>query len=243
AGRKTNEGIADLTATIIPMEREEREEVSSYAPLALSLLSFFSLSSLAVFLFLFAFTMSSALFRNRVMMFFWFLVLGASIIGAGAVSYGAYMVLSASSTDATFSDFKEHVLASREASILIETANASSGASAKMLECAKKVSVSMEGVDAIIYDKRNGECVIDGQGITLAECYNSIKEPIIVFRYSAVDERPEFYTGFVYKGVFSGDEEYFGSCEMAKAFRSTELEDILKMPGANQGEGEPANST
>lgn len=244
AGRKTNEGIADLVTTVASMEREDREEVSGYAPLVLSSLSFFSLSSLAVFLFLFAFTTFSNLFRNRVMMFFWFIVLGASILGAAVVSYGTYAVLSSSSNEASFTDFKDYALSSSEVSILVETENVSAGASEKMLECAGKLSASMEGTNAIVYKKTDGECVINGQGVTLAECYNTIKEPIIVFKYSSVDESPEFYTGFVYKGVFSGDEEYFKDCEVSKAFMSTDILDMIKLPQAETNEsGADANAS
>ncbi len=242
AGRKTNEGIAGLATTVVQMQREDKEQVSSYAPIVLSSLSFFSLSSLAIFLFLFAFATFANLFRNRVMMFFWFIVLGAAIIFAGVISYGAYVVLSTSSSDATFTDFKGYVLDSSDVSILVETQNVSTAASTAMLECAGNLSASFEGVNATIYDKKDGECTVNGQGVTLAECYNTIKEPIIEFKYSPVDESPEFSTGFVYKGTFSGDEEYFTACEVSKAFKSTDIMDMVKIK-LPQASGNASNAS
>ncbi len=236
AGVKTNAGIAGLASTMVPLEREDREEVSGYAPILVSSLSFFSISSLAVFIFLFAFATFSNVFRNKIMLFLGILLLGCSILFAGVVSGGIYYVLASSSTDASFTDFQSYVLSSNHVSIIVESEDVPSGASAQMLSCAQELAGSLEGKDVVIYKKTNSECIINGQNVTLAECYNSVEEPIIMFHYTTVAESPQFSTGFVYKGTFSGDEEYFSECQVAKGFIQVDLNGIALA-------AEPANAT
>ncbi len=228
AGTKTNEGLMELASTMAPLDRTEREEVSGYAPLLVSSLAFFSISSLAVFLFLFAFAVFSNIFKNKLVIFFGILLIGASVLFAGMISGGIYLVLESSSTDASFTDFQSHVFASPQVSIMVETEGVHTAASGKMMECAHELSDSFIGKEVIIYEKTNNECIVDGTGATLAECYNSVEEPIIMFTYSTVDESPQFMTGFVYKGTFTGDEEYFSECQMAKGFMQNGVE--VKVP-------------
>ncbi len=243
AGTKTNEGIADLTSTMAPLERTQKEQVSEYAPIVISSLSFFSLSSLAIFLFLFAFATLSHFFRNKVTLFAGILLLGCSILFAGVVSGGIYYVLSSSSSDASFTDFKDHTLSSEHVSILVETEGAPAGASGQMMACAEELSSSLEGKEVVVYNKMNSACLINGQNVTLAECYNTVEEPIILFRYSTVDESPQFSTGFVYKGTFSGDEDYFGDCQVATAF-TEDVQDYSYVPEEeNEGNTTSQNET
>ncbi|MFP3949813.1 MAG: hypothetical protein ACLFUZ_01835 [Candidatus Micrarchaeia archaeon] len=243
AGTKTNEGIADFTSTMAPLERTQKEQVSEYTPIVISSLSFFSLSSLAIFLFLFAFATLSHFFRNKVTLFAGILLLGCSILFAGVVSGGIYYVLSSSSSDASFTDFKDHVLFSEYVSIIVETEGAPAGASTQMMACAEELSTSLEGKDVVVYNKMNSECLINGQNVTLAECYNTVEEPIILFRYSTVDESPQFNTGFVYKGTFSGDEDYFGDCQVATAF-TEEVQEYSYIPEEeNEGNTTSQNET
>ena len=224
AGTKTNEGIVGLVSTMAPLEREDKEEVSGYAPILVSTLSFFSISSLAVFVFLFAFATFSDRFKNKMLLFLGIMLLGSSIVFAGVLSGGIYYVLASSSTDASFTDFQSYVLTSPHVSIIVETEGVPSGASVQMIACAEDLADSLEGKDVIVYDKTNNECLINGQNVTLAECYNSVEEPIIMLQYTTVAESPKFSTGFVYKGTFSGDEEYFSQCQIAKGFNSLEPE-------------------
>ncbi|MCP4647548.1 MAG: hypothetical protein GY852_07415 [bacterium] len=230
AGTKTNEGLMGLASTMAPLDRTEREEVSEYAPLMVSSLAFFSISSLAVFIFMFAFATFSNIFRNKLVIFFGILLIGASVLFAGMISGGIYLVLESSSTDASFNDFQSYVFASPQVSIMVETEGVHSAASGKMMECAHELADSLTGKEVIIYEKTNSECVVDGTGATLAECYNSVEEPIIMFTYSTVDESPHFMTGFVYKGTFSGDEEYFSECQMATGFVQTGFEPQIPVP-------------
>jgi hypothetical protein len=243
AGRKTNEGIADLTATMAPMEREEEEEISGYAPLVVSSLSFFSLSSLAVFVFLFALTTFSDVFRNKMALFLGILLLGCSILFAGVVSGGIYFVLSSSSTDASFSDFQSYVLSSPHVSIMVETEGVPSGAASKMMSCAGSLSDSLAGKDVQIYERINGECMVSAQNVTLAECYNTVEEPIILLKYSTVEESPEFMTGFVYKATFFGDEEYFNQCALAKGFVQTDISQYTAVEEPPESNETGANAT
>jgi hypothetical protein len=221
AGTKMNEGIIDLASTMAPLEREEKEEISQYAPLLVSSLAFFSVSSLAIFVFLFAFATFSNLFRNKFILFVGILLIGCSVLFAGVISGSVYYVLESSSTDASFTDFQGHVLSSPHVSILVETEGVHTSASNKMMECADELAGSFVGKEVIVYQKTNSECIVGESGITLAECYNSIEEPIVVLQYSTVDESPQFTTGFVYKGTFAGDEEYFRDCQVAQAFLAT----------------------
>ena len=244
AGTKTNEGLMELASTMAPLDREKREEVSEYAPLMVSSLAFFSVSSLAVFLFLFAFATFSNVFKNKLVIFFGILLIGASVLFAGMISGGIYLVLESSSTDASFHDFQSHVFASPQVSIMVETEGVHSAASGKMMECARELAGSFTGKEAIIYEKTDGECIVDGTGATLAECYNSVEEPIILFTYSTVDESPQFMTGFVYKGTFSGDEEYFSECQMATGFMQTGVEIVVPSPETESNEtGENTTET
>lgn len=229
AGTKTNEGIIDLASTMTPLEREEKEEVSQYAPLLVSSLAFFSVSSLAIFVFLFAFATFSNFFRNKIILFVGILLIGCSVLFAGVISGSIYYVLESSSTDASFGDFQEHVLSSPHVSIMVETEGVHTSASNKMMECAEELADSFVGKEVIVYQKTNSECIVGESGVTLAECYNSIEEPIIAFQYSTVDESPQFMTGFVYKGTFIGDEEYFSECQVAQAFLPTG--DFAAAPG------------
>ena len=232
AGTKTNEGLMDLAATMAPLDRTEREEVSEYAPLLVSSLAFFSISSLAVFLFLFGFATFSNVFKNKLVIFFGILLIGASVLFAGVISGGIYLVLESSSTDASFTDFQSYVFASPQISIMVETEGVHTSASDKMMECAQELSSSFAGKEVIIYEKTNNECIVNGTGATLAECYNSVEEPIILFTYSTVEESPQFMTGFVYKGTFSGDEEYFSECQLATGFMQTGVEIEVPAPEA-----------
>lgn len=230
AGMKTNNGISDLVTTMVPLERTEREEISGYAPLLISSLSFFSLSSLAVFLMVFVSAVFAGAFRNKLVLLGGILVLGCSILFAGLVSGGIYFVLSSSSTDASFTDFQSQVLGSDHVSIMIDSGQASAGTADAMMECAQDLSSNLEGKEVIIYEKLDGTCLINSS-ITLSECYNTIEEPIVVLSYSEDGDAPEFSTGFVYKGTFFGDEEYFSECQLAKGFIDTE-------PAFSFGEGE-----
>lgn len=241
AGMKTNEGIASLAATMAPLPRQEREEFSGYAPLVVSSLSFFSLSSLAIFLFLFAFATFARVFRSRLVLFAGILLIGCAILFSGVVSGGIYFILSSSSNSASFSDFQSSVLSSSQVSILVETENVPSGAASKMMECAESLASYLEGNNVTIYERTNSECLINGQDITLAECYNTIDEPIIALQYSMVEEAPQFMTGFVYKGTFRGDEEYFSECQLAKGFVRTDISSYLEAddssPAQEPGDG------
>lgn len=217
AGMNTNTGLSELVTTMMPLQRTEREEVSGYAPIVVSALSFFSLSSIAVFLLVFVSAVFAGIFRNKLVLFGAILLLGCSILFAGVVSGGIYLVLASSSTDASFADFQSKVLSSPQVSIIVETYDAPPGAASEMMECARQLSDSLEGTNATIYEKIDGSCIINGS-ITLAECYNTVDEPIILFSYSTAGEPPRFSTGFVYKGTFYGDEEYFSACQLAKGF-------------------------
>ncbi len=241
AGTKTNEGLMDLAATMAPLDRTEREEVSEYAPLLVSSLAFFSISSLAVFLFLFAFAVFSNVFKNKLVIFFGILLIGASVLFAGMISGGIYLVLESSSTDASFTDFQSYVFASPQVSIMVETEGVHTSASDKMMECAQELAGSFTGKNVIIYEKTNNECIVGGTGATLAECYNSVEEPIILFTYSTVDASPQFMTGFVYKGTFTGDEEYFSECQMATGFMQTGVE--IEVPAPETESNETGNTT
>jgi hypothetical protein len=243
AGTKTNEGLMDLAATMAPLDRTEREEVSEYAPLLVSSLAFFSISSLAVFLFLFAFATFSNVFKNKLVIFFGILLIGGSVLFAGVISGGIYLVLESSSTDASFTDFQSYVFASPQVSIMVETEGVHTSASDKMMECAQELSSSFIGKEVFIYEKTNSECVVNGTGATLAECYNSVEEPIIMFTYSTVEESPQFMTGFVYKGTFSGDEEYFSECQMATGFMQTGVEATVPSPETESNESGNATET
>ena len=221
AGTKTNEGISGLASTMAPLEREDREEIAGYAPLVVSSLSFFSISSLAIFVFLFVFATLSNVFRNKIALFLGLLLIGCTILFAGVISGSIYVVLTSASIDASFTDFQSYVFGSDHVSILVETEGVPSGASAKMLECADKLAASFPGKDVVVYERTNSECIVRGQGITLAECYNTIEEPIIAFQYNSVEQSTQFSTGFVYKGTFTGDEEYFNACQLATGFTPT----------------------
>jgi hypothetical protein len=241
AGMKTNNGISDLVTTMVPLERTEREEISGYAPLLISGLSFFSLSSLAVFMMVFVSAVFAGAFKNKLVLLGGILALGCSILFAGAVSGGIYFVLSSSSTDASFTDFQSQVLGSDHVSIMIDSEQASAGAASAMMKCAQELSSNLEGKEVIIYEKLDGNCLINNS-ITLSECYNTIDEPIVVLTYSEGAEAPRFSTGFVYKGTFFGDEEYFSDCQLAKGFVDTGVsllpEDGEAEPEANESASE-----
>ncbi len=221
AGMKTNSGLSDLVTTMIPLQRTEREELSGYAPLLVSSLSFFSLSSLAIFLLVFVSAIFAGIFRNKLVLLGGILILGCSLLFAGIISGGIFFVLSSSSTDASFTDFQSSVLSSSQVSIMVNSNEAPAGAASSMMECAQELASELEGREVIIYEKLDGSCLINNS-ITLAECYNTIDEPIIVLAYSTEGEVPQFSTGFVYKGTFYGDEEYFSQCQLAKGFLQTE---------------------
>ncbi|MBN2122024.1 hypothetical protein JW721_03130 [Candidatus Micrarchaeota archaeon] len=235
AGMKTNNGISDLVTTMVPLERTEREEISGYAPLLISGLSFFSLSSLAVFLMVFVSAVFAGAFRNKLVLLGGVLALGCSILFAGVLSGGIYFVLSSSSTDASFTDFQSQVLGSDHVSIMIDSNQASAGTASAMMRCAQELSSNLEGKEVIIYEKLDGNCLINNS-ITLSECYNTIEEPIVVLSYSEADEAPQFSTGFVYKGTFYGDEEYFSDCQLATGFMDTEVALSPEETGGEEGE-------
>jgi hypothetical protein len=237
AGMKTNSGLSDLVTTVVPLQRTEREEISGYAPLVLSSLSFFSLSSLAVFMLVFVSAVFSGIFRNKLVLLGGILVLGCSLLFAGVVSGGIYFVLSSSSTDASFMDFQSSVLSSDQVSIMLNSGEAPSGAASAMMGCAEELASELEGREVVIYERLDGSCLVNGS-ITLSECYNTISEPIIVLAYSTEGESPEFSTGFVYKGTFYGDEEYFSACQLAKGFVDTDMQEDAE-GGSPGGEEEP----
>ncbi|MDD5096620.1 MAG: hypothetical protein PHY95_03860 [Candidatus ainarchaeum sp.] len=213
AARSTNEGVESLVVAVQPMSREEKGNLSEFAPIMLSALSFFSLGSLLTFAFLFLFARSAK--ANRVMMFMGFIFLGLGLLVAGALSAGAYFTLKGSSTDADFSEYRASLADSSHVSILVETEGVSSGAALEMKACAQKMAAKLSPRQVDIYDKTDGDC-ITSQNTTLGECYNSIEEPIITLRYSALQTRPEFSVVFVDNAVFTGDEEYFRECEVAQ---------------------------
>jgi len=236
AGEKTNAGIADLASTMAPLERTQKEEFSEYTPILVSSLSFFSISSLAVFIFLFAFATFNRVFKNKMLLFFGILALGCSILFAGVLSGGIYYVLSSSSTDASFTDFQTYVAESNHVSILVNSEGVPAGASSQMMACAEQLADSLGSKDVIIYDKTSSECIVNGEDVTLAECYNTVEEPIIMFEYTTVEQSSQFNTGFVYKGTFYGDEEYFSECQVAQGFTQTDLDFALEAPAPELNE-------
>jgi hypothetical protein len=212
AARSTNEGVENLAVAVQPMDRVEKGNLSEYAPIMLSALSFFSLGSLLTFAFLFFFARSAKMGRGA--MFVGFIFLGLGLLVAGAVSAGAYLTLKGSASDADFTEYRASLADSEHVSILVETEGVSSGAAAEMMACAQKMAGELSPRAVDVYDKTDGDC-ITSQSTTLGECYNSVEEPIITLRYSALQTRPEFSVVFVDNAVFTGDEQYFRECEVA----------------------------
>lgn len=215
AGRRTNEGLESLAVTISPMDRSERDKLAGYAPILLSAVSFFSLSSLLTFAFLFVFASMSTRFRKRSAMFIGFAALGFGLLVVGVVSAGVYFTVKSSSSDADFNEFRSSLAGVDHATVLIETEGVSSGAAADMRGCAAKIASSLGPRNVHIYEKTNGDC-ITSENTTLGECYNSVDEPIIMLKYTSVQTRPDFSAIFVDSATFYGDEQFFRDCEFAQ---------------------------
>jgi len=226
AGRRTNEGLESLVVTISPMDRTERGEFAGYAPLMLSAVSFFSLASLLTFAFLFVFASMSTRFRKRSVMFIGFAILGVGLLVVGAVSAGVYFTVKGSSSDADFNEFRSSLGAVDHATVLVETQGVSAGAVADMRGCAGKIANALAPRNVRIYQKTDGDC-ITSENTTLGECYDSVDEPIIMLKYSSVQERPDFSAVFVDSATFYGDEMFFKDCEFAQM-----LAVGLEMPAA-----------
>lgn len=214
AGRRTNEGLESLAVTISPMDREEKGRLAEYAPILLSSISFFSLSSLLTFAFLFAFASMNSRARKRSTMFVGFAVLGIGLLAVGIVSAGVYVTAKSSSTDSDFNEFRSTLAGVDHASVIIEEEGVSAGAVADMKRCAGEIASALAPRSVAIYEKTNGDCAT-GSGV-LGECYNNVDEPIIMLRYSTTQERPEFSAVFVDSATFYGDEQFFRGCEFAK---------------------------
>ena len=217
AGKKTNGGFVGFVETVQPMDRTDRDELSSYAPMVFASISFFSLASLLTFMFLFVFGALSHVFRKRTVLFLGLALLVAGIVFVGALSAGVYFVTKAASTDADFRDFQEAVAGADEISILVESEGVTSGAVDQMKACAQKISGDLSPQEVKIYERTNSECITP-EDSTLEDCYNSVPEPLITLRYSAVATRPAFTTSFVEQAVFSGDEMYFEECAFSAMF-------------------------
>ncbi|MEW5996156.1 MAG: hypothetical protein AB1657_01005 [Candidatus Micrarchaeota archaeon] len=214
AAKRTNEGLESLVVAIQPMDRSEKDRLSDYAPAVLSAVSFFSLGSLLTFAFLFVFAGLSSRLKGRGAMFVGFLILGLGLLAVGAVSAGVYLTLKSSSSEADFSTFRSSLQGADHASVVLETEGVSAGAASEMRGCAASIASHLSPRSVDVYEKLDGECVA-GQ-TTLGDCYDSIQEPIITLRYSAMQARPEFSAVFVDSAVFSGDEQYFRECEFAE---------------------------
>ncbi len=240
AARKTNEGLENLAVAIQPMDRSDKSQLSEYAPLMLSAVSFFSLASLLTFAFLFVFAGITRFTRRRSVMFFGFLLLGIGLVVVGLVSAGAYFTFKSSSSEADFNDFRSSIAAADEVSVIVETNGVSAGAVSDMKECAGKIAGYLSPRDVQIYEKTDGDCITPAGG-TLGECYNSVAEPIITLRYTAVQTRPEFSVVFVDSAVFAGDEQYFSECEFAVMLQAEpeySLEEEAEEAVSEEGGGE-----
>ncbi len=238
AGKKTNEGFIGLVETVQPMDRAGRDELSSYAPMVFASISFFSLASLLTFMFLFVFGALSHVFRKRTVLFLGLALLVAGIVFVGALSAGVYFVTKAASTDADFRDFQSAVAGADEVSILIESEGVTSGAVDQMRACAQKISGDLSPQQVKVYERTNSECIAPGDS-TLEDCYNSVPEPLITLRYSAVATRPAFTTAFVEQAVFAGDEMYFEECAFSAMFSMpAELGAPVELPEGPEAEAD-----
>ena len=219
AGKKTNEGLASLVTTIQPLDREQRDELSNYAPLVFTSVTFFSLASLFTFLFLFMFGALSHVFRKRMFLFAGLALLIGGIVLVGILSAGVYLVTKSTSTDSDFTIFSEAVQESDTVSILIDSRGATMGSLTQMRACADEVSTALSPKTVVVYERTNSACTTQSDS-TVGDCYNSIPEPIINLQYSAAAAKPSFTTSYVNKALFAGDESYFEECSFAAMFSS-----------------------
>ena len=216
AGGKTSEGVDYLITKVNPSAtRAEKEEISSNVPTVFALLSFFSLSSLSVILFIVLVSYISTRRRanNKLVIYGSLLLLFFSLLGSALISGGTYYILKEPSQGNDISDFKQLLIDSNQASILVRTEGVPKAAQLKMLSCANTLKEKL-GVPASIYVQRDDTCTTEAN-TSLSYCYESVPEPIIVFEYSPSFSNSLYSTAYVKKALFQGDESFFDECVFA----------------------------
>jgi len=176
---------------------------ASNIPLAISIVSFFAFTSLAMFMFIIMKRKSKVIGLGAI--FILLIVIG----GILAFSAETYFYFSKTSVSADVNEFALSMTDEKNVTIAMQTSGASGETADNMKKCAAELEKALKG---------NNKTVSMSEGV-LPGAVNSTA-PSFIFKYSqSGDEKSSFSAIFDKKAILVGDSAYYRTCPIASVFR------------------------
>ncbi|MBI2079970.1 hypothetical protein HYT84_04330, partial [Candidatus Micrarchaeota archaeon] len=218
--RKINNGFSDLieSSNIIPSA--QISQFSKRLPLAFSIFSFISLTSIVLLIGLSHLSNS----KNKTSLLFFSLGLVAFIGGILLFSAGLYFYLDKTSNSADVTEFIMTMNGEKNVSIVMDLQDVPFETANNIKSCASLLNESLvtseQNRSVTVYQLDGSGCKVNnGDAGSSESCEPPLGQPTFVLKYSSDFIKPAFSAVFDKKAYISGDDSYYKYCAISSVFR------------------------
>ena len=230
--RTAVDGVMVIIKGLMPTSFETRQLVGEFVPPLMVAAIDLAILAIVMVVLLVLFYKVRGLFRSKLAIVGWVILMLGLIFVLLLGSVGFYAVVLSTERFSSYSDFQNLLAPSPTAAIVVNEAGATNGAITAMRACAGQIAsqLNASGKQATIYDLgASGKCaVMPGAANTTAmpgnqtisQCLDSIPDiPIFNLQYSSSNLVPAFTTVVTEQALVSGNQAYYSKaplCDIAK---------------------------
>lgn len=223
--RKIIEVLDTFVNQVKPLTYLERIKYSTFLPTAVSLLLFFSFSSLLFFLFMFYYGFAARPMHKALLVILVLLL----VFLVALFSMSMYLSFDKAYGKMEYSDFVSMVKSSKNFTLIIIKDGADNQTLSAMRTCASSVAITMarSNVTTKIYEMSDQTCypfetnlsqTIQNSSSQQSSCLDRISGPIMLFNSSMTSSST--YTGLLVKqALFAGNSAFYSTCAPAEALK------------------------